>query len=151
DGALWTVLNECARANNFSAKFFLQRLRSYVAAHFSKEPKRLVAISQINAKQSSGLPTVLPSAFGPIQVQGILSKTDRTIIQEHEESGRRFVRTHDQFLYLTSQVMAADDHSALETAYRNLKFVLGVLNLITQGYGVSMRFGYPNAPIGKFL
>jgi hypothetical protein len=32
-----------------------------------------------------------------------------------------------------------------------MKYALGILNMATWGYGVSNRFGFPNAPIGTFL
>ncbi|MBR1155227.1 hypothetical protein JQ575_32060 [Bradyrhizobium sp. JYMT SZCCT0428] len=41
--------------------------------------------------------------------------------------------------------------NALNAAYRLMKYTLGVLNMAARGYGVSERFGYPNAPIGTFM
>jgi len=57
----------------------------------------------------------------------------------------------DDFVYLTVKVTSSDERSAVDKAYRIMKYSLGVLNLATHGYGVSKRFGFPNAPIGKFL
>lgn len=151
DGALWHVLNECARANNFSTKFFLVRLRTFLAAHFSKKPKLLIAISQINAQASACLPNKIPSPFGLIEIKRYLSKTDRTVIDKLERYERDRLALHDDFLYLTCKVTATDDRSAIDVGYRNVKYIVGVLNLITRGFGVIHRFGYPSAPLGTFL
>jgi hypothetical protein len=54
-------------------------------------------------------------------------------------------------MYMSCRVATVDDRSAIDAAYRNIKYGLGVLNLITLAYGVSKRFGIPNTPIGKFI
>jgi hypothetical protein len=152
DGALWHVLNECARANTFSTAFFLRPLRAFLTVHFSKQPKGLIAaISQVNARASARLPARIPSAFGIIEIKPSLSKIEKAIIDKLEDYERHRLGLHDDFLYVTCRVAATDDRSAIDAAYRNIKFGLGMLNLITRGYGVSDRFGYPDAPIGKFL
>jgi hypothetical protein len=151
DGALRHVLNECARAKDFSTKFFLRRLRAFVAAHLSRQSKVLIAISQINAIPNAALPSIVPSAFGTIKINPSLSKTDRRVIDNLKQNVQERLGLHSDFLYLSFRVSATDDRSAVDAAYRNIKFMLGVLNLITLGYGVSTRFGFPDAPIGKFL
>jgi len=151
DGALWHVLNECARAKNFSTKFFIRRLHAFIAAHFGKQPKVLFAVSQVNCSYNAGLPKKLPSIFGPIEFWQSLSKRDQSVIDKLSPYERSRLGLQDDFLYLTCRVEAADDRSALDIAYRNIKYCFGVLNLLTFGYGVSKRFGFPNAPIGKFL
>ena len=50
DGAIWHALNECARAKDFSTKFFIQKLRSYLEALLSKQPRSFTAVAQINAQ-----------------------------------------------------------------------------------------------------
>jgi hypothetical protein len=151
DGAIWHVLNECARTKDFSTKFFLQRLRAFIATHFSKQPNRLVEISQVNAQIGAALPDKIPSPFGPIEIKRSLSKTDKTVIDKLKGYERDRLGLHDDFLYVTCDVAATDDRSAIDAAYRNIKYGLGMLNLITRGFGVSHRSGYPNAPLGKFL
>jgi hypothetical protein len=151
DGAVWHVLNECARADDFSTKFFMQKVNAFLAAHFSKQPKSLVAISQINANFNAGLPDKLPSPYGPIEIKASLSKIDRTVIDTLEDYERKRLGFNDDFLFLTCRVVSMDDRSAIDVAYRNIKYGLGVLNLITRGFGVGSRFGYPNAPLGRFL
>src|SRR5205823_1710938 len=148
DGALWHVLNECARAKDFSTKFFLARLRVFLTAHFTKQPKRLVAISQVNSRLSAGLPAKIPSACGWIEIKPSLSKADKAVITKLEPYERSRLGLHDDFLYFSCNIATTDDRSAIDAAYRNIKYGLGMLNLITAGYGVGKRFGYPNAPIG---
>lgn len=151
DGALWHVLNECARAKNFSTVYFLQRLRAYVKAHLDKRPNTLVAISQVNCTLHAVMPQKLPSIFGPVEFKQSLSNSDLAILNALSTYERDRLGLQDDFVYMTSQVRATDDRSAVDAAYRNIKYCLGVLNLICHGYGVSKRFGFPNAPVGKFL
>ena len=151
DGAVWHVLNECARANDFSTTSFQRRLHTFLAAHFSKRPKPLVAISQINAHFSAGLPDKIPCPGSPIEIKASLPKTDRAIIAKLEGYERERLGFHDDFLYLTCRIASTDDRSAIDSAYRKVKYALGVANLITRGFGVSHRSGYPNAPLGQFL
>jgi hypothetical protein len=151
DGAVWHVLNECARANDFSTKFFQGRLNAFLAAHFSKQPRPLVAISQINASVSADLPDKIPSPYGPIEIKASLSKTDKAVLAKLETYERERLGFHDDFLYLTFSVTSTDDRSAIDAASRKINYALGVLNLITRGFGVSHRSGYPNAPLGRFL
>src|SRR3954466_1838716 len=101
DGAVWHVLNECARANDFSTKFFMRKVKAFLAAHFSKQPKSLVAISQINANFNAGLPDKLPSPYGPIEIKASLSKIDRTVIDTLEDYERKRLGFNDDFLFLT--------------------------------------------------
>jgi hypothetical protein len=151
DGAIWHVLNECARGNDFSSKFFIAQLHAYLGRHFSKEPKSLIAISQINASVSAGLPNRLPSPLGPIEIRSSLSKIDREAIAKFHEYKQNSLGLHQDFIYLTCRVAATDDRAALDAAYQKIKFSLGLLNLFVSGYGVSKRFGLPNAPIGQFM
>jgi hypothetical protein len=145
------VLNECARTNDFSQEFFLRWLRSYLAAHFGKRKKKLIAITQVNATWNAGLSRRIRSIDGPIEVLPTLPKTLQTIIGKLETYERSRLELHNDFVYMTCKVSTTDDRSAIDVAYRNMKFALGLLNLATDGYGVSKRFGMPNAPIGKFL
>ena len=151
DGAVWHVLNECARANDFSTKFFQRRLNAFLDEHFRKQPKPLVAISQINARFNAGLPNRIPTPYGPVEIKSSLSKTDRAVIAKLEDYERTRLRFHDDFLYLICRVATADDRSAIDTAYRKIQYALGVLNLATHGFGVSYRSGFPNAPLGEFM
>jgi hypothetical protein len=126
-------------------------LRAFIATHFSKQPKAVIAISQINCSHTAGLPSKLSSVFGPIEFKPTLSKRDQAIIDKLSSRERARLGLQDNFLYLVCKVKSTDERSALDAAYRNIKYCFGVLNLITVGYGVSKRFGFPNAPIGKFL
>jgi hypothetical protein len=69
-------------------------------------------------------------------------------LESHQRNRLGF---HSDFLYLTCSVTSTDDRSAIDAAYRKIKSALGVLNLVSRGFGVSHRFGYPNAPLGRFL
>ena len=151
DGALWHVLNECARESNFSTKFFLQRLRAFIKAHLSKTQKTFVAVSQVNCNHSANMPKKLPSIFGQIEFAQSLSRLHQAVINKLSAHERSRLGLQNDFIYLTTKIKATDDRSAVDIAYRNIKFCLGVLNLVCNGFGVSKRFGYPHAPIGKFL
>ncbi|MBR0840484.1 hypothetical protein JQ607_09825 [Bradyrhizobium liaoningense] len=151
DGAVWHALNECARACDFSSKSFLQRIKTYLQAHFSKQPKAYLAIAQINATFSAALPSSIPSTFGPITIQANLPKSCSKVIGRLDNYERERLGLHDDFLYASYKVASNSDRSALDVAYRTIKYGLGVLNLATHGYGVSHRSGFPNAPIGTFL
>jgi hypothetical protein len=151
DGAIWHVLNECAHANDFSNKFFLQRLRSYLTLHFSKQKKQFFVAAQINATAAAALPRKIPSIYGPMEFRVTLPRTIQRVIGRLGSYEREGLSLHDDFLYITCKIAATDDRSAIDVAYRTIKYALGVLNLATYGYGVEKRFGYPNAPIGRFL
>lgn len=151
DGAVWHVLNECARANDFSSKSFLQRLRAYLQDHFSQKPKNYFAIAQINANLSASLPSSIPSTSGPISIRTNLSKSCSKVVGELKGYERERLGLHDDFLYISCKVANTSERSALDVAYRAMKYGLGVLNLASRGYGVSYRSGFPNAPIGTFL
>jgi hypothetical protein len=139
------------------SKHFLHRVLSSAAARIPYGAFQQTAEGthcrhkQVNARASARLPARIPSAFGIIEIKPSLSKTEKAIIDKLEDYERRRLGLHDDFLYVTCRVAATDDRSAIDAAYRNIKFGLGMLNLITRGYGVSDRFGYPDAPIGKFL
>jgi hypothetical protein len=151
DGALWYVLNECARAKNFSTSFFLQRLRAFITTHFSKQLKTVVAIGQINCNHNVALPRTFPSLFQAIEFRSALPRLDQSVIDKLSSRERARLELQNDFLYVTCSIKTTDERSALDAAYRNIKYCFGVLNLMTGGYGVGKRFGFPNAPIGKFL
>ncbi len=151
DGAVWHVLNECARSKDFSTKEFLRRLRSYLETHFNKTPRPFFAIAQINATIAAALPKVIPSISGPIDIRTGLPRTCLKAIDELKGYERERLGLHDDFLYMTCKVKSTSERSAVDLACRAMKYSLGILNFSTRGYGVSHRYGYPNAPIGSFL
>lgn len=151
DGAVWYVLNDCARTNDFSTKSFLRRLQSYLTAHFSKQKKRLLAAAQINVTVAAELPRKIPSIDGVIEIRTSLPTASQKVIGKLQSYERERLRLQDDFVYMTCKIAATDDRSAIDVAYRAIKYALGMLNLATHGYDVGKRFGYPNAPIGKFL
>jgi hypothetical protein len=151
DGAVWFVLNECARAKDFSRKFFIRKIREYIQKHLSKSPKTCVAVGQINCGPNVGLPNKLPSVFGQIEFRRSLSKSDQAVVNKLPEREKARLGLQSDFVIVISKTKATDERSGLEMAYRNMQFCFGVLNMIASGYGVSKRFGIPNAPIGKIL
>jgi hypothetical protein len=56
DGAIWHALNECARAEDFSTKFFIQKLRAYLEGLVSRQPRSFTAVTQVNAQTAARLP-----------------------------------------------------------------------------------------------
>lgn len=151
DAAVWHVLNECARANDFSNRFFIRRLRHYIAAHLSKEPRAFLAACQVNCSPTINLPKKIPYVSGIAEFRQFLSKQDGIIIDSLGDYERDRLGLCDRFTYLTSQIRATNDRAGVDLAYKNIKYCLGVLNLVYRGFGVSKRFGIPHAPLGKFL
>src|SRR5215208_4312170 len=151
DAAIWHVLNECARKTDFSQKFFLRGLQEFIKEHLSKSPKTLVGISQVNCNYNVNLPKRLLSIEGPIEFRMSLSGPDRSVLSKLGGYEIDRLGLQSDFLYVTTRVKAPDDRSALDMAYRNIKYSLGVMNLICRGFGISMRFGIPHAPIGGLL
>lgn len=151
DGAIWHVLNECARKKDFSQQSFIRWLREFVDDHLSKPPKILVAISQVNCNSGMTMPKRLPSIEGPVEFKTSLSAAEQSVIAELPDYDRARLGLHTDFIYMTSDIKAPDDLSALNLAHSNMKYCLGALNLVCRGFGVSMRFGMPHAPIGGLL
>ena len=151
DGAIWHALNECARAKDFSTKFFIQKLRLYLEELLSKRLKSFTAVAQINAKIGARLPQKIMSVDGLVEIRPSLPRPCLRVINELKDYERRRLNLQDDFVYLTVKLTSRSDRSALDAAYRTMKYALGVLNLATGGYGPSWRFGFPNAPIGTFL
>jgi len=151
DGAIWHALNECARANNFTQQFFIQKLQSYLAQLFSKQPRLFTAVAQINAQTGARLPDKIVSVDGRIEIRRTLPPSCIKVINKLEDYERSRLNLQDDFVYLTVKLKSRSERSAVDAAYRTMKYALGVINLATRGYGVSKRFGFPNAPLGKFL
>lgn len=151
DGAIWHALNECARAKDFSTKFFIQKLQSYLEGLLSKLPRSFAAVAQINAQTGAQLPGKIMSVDGPVEIRRTLPPSCLKVIKDLEAYERTRLNLQDDFVYLMVKVKSRSERSAVDAAYRTMKYALGVLNLATHGYGVSKRFGFPNAPIGTFL
>ncbi|GAB6842429.1 hypothetical protein HNR00_004356 [Methylorubrum rhodinum] len=150
DDAVWHVLNECAKSNNFTTKYFMQRMRSYLREFTNKAPSSLVAILQVNRMAYMSFPRFTHSIDGDIKFSANLKKADQLALAKHN-SNKLTLGLHDDFIFATTNIQATDHRLAIDRADRKFKYGLGVLNLVYRGYGVTKRFGYPNAPIGSFL
>ncbi|KRQ93833.1 hypothetical protein [Bradyrhizobium valentinum] len=151
DGAVWHALNECARAKNFAAPFFIGKLRAYLEDLLSKEPRSFTAVMQINAEFAVRLPKKIASVGGSVEIQTSLPRACLKVISGLKEYERSRLNLQDGFVFAITKVASTNDRAALDIAYRRMKYALGVLNLAIRGYGVSKRFGFPNAPIGTLL
>ncbi|MDB5609173.1 MAG: hypothetical protein JWP25_6073 [Bradyrhizobium sp.] len=151
DGAIWHALTECARAKDFSTSFFIRKLRTYLEGLLSKEKRSFTAVMQLNAQGNAGLPKRIVSVGGAVEIQGHLSRACMKVIGKLEGYERERLNLQDDFVYMTTKVVGTQDRSALDIAYDRMKYALGIINLAARGYGVSKRFGFPNAPIGTFL
>ena len=151
DGAVWHVLNECARQNDFSSKFFLHKLREFLKTHSNKEQKWVSVVGQFNTKAAADFPSCIATPMGVIKFRAFLTRIHRDAIASIDDYERKRLGFHNDFMYMTIRFMSADDHAANNFGYRTFKYALGVLNLHSYGFGVSHRFGYPNAPLGTFL
>jgi hypothetical protein len=151
DGAVWHALNECARAKSFAAPFFIGKLRAYLEDLLSKKDRSFTAVMQINAEIGARLPKKIASVGGSVDIQTSLLRACLKVISGLKGYERSRLNLQDGFVYAIAKVSSANDRSALDIAYRRMKYALGVLNLAIRGYGVSKRFGLPNAPIGTIL
>lgn len=151
DAAIWSSLNECARAKDFTPRFFIQKVRTFLEGLIGNKPRTFTAVTQINAQANAQLPGKIMSIDGPVEIKRYLPPLSSKLIQKLEGFERERLRLQDEFVYLVVKVKGRNDRSALNAAYRRMKYTLGVLNLAARGYGVSERFGYPNAPIGTFM
>lgn len=151
DGAIWHALNECARASDFTPQFFIQKLRSYLEQLLSKQLRSFTAVAQVNAQIGTKLPDKVVSSDGIVEIRGALPPSCIKVINKLDDHDRRGLNLQDNFVYLTAKIKSRNERAAVDAAYRTMKYALGLINLATHGYGVSKRFGFPNAPIGKFL
>lgn len=151
DAAIWSALNECARAKDFAPRFFIQKLRAFLEGLLSNKPRTFMAVTQINAQVGARLPDKIMSDDGSVEIRASLPPSSLKVIQKLEGFDRQRLNLQDDFAYLVMKVKGRNDRGALNAAYRGIKYSLGILNMATNGYGVSKRFGFPNAPIGKFL
>jgi len=151
DGAIWSALNECARAKDFTPRFFIQKVRTHFEGLLSKRPRSYTAVTQVNAQVHARLPDKIMSIDGPVEIKRKLPPSCLRVIGKLKDYDRDRLNLQDDFSYLVVKVKGRSDRAALSAAYRQLKYALGILNMATWGYGVSERFGFPNAPIGTFL
>jgi hypothetical protein len=151
DGAIWHALTECARAKDFSVPFFIRKLRTYLEGLVSREKRSYTAVKQINAQWNANLPKKIVSAGGRVDITTALPRACRKVIDGLEEHERERLHLQSDFVYMTTKVVSSQDRSALTMAYDRMKYAMGIINLATQGYGVSQRIGFPSAPIGTFL
>ncbi|WP_128935487.1 hypothetical protein [Bradyrhizobium zhanjiangense] len=151
DAAIWSALNECARANDFTPRFFILKLRTFLDGLFSNKSRSFMAVTQVNAQAAARLPNKIMSVDGSVEIRARLPPSSLRVIQKLDGFDRQRLNLHDDFAYLVMKVKSRNDCGALNAAYRSMKYSLGILNMATSGYGVSKRFGFPNAPIGTFL
>ena len=151
DGAIWHALNECARAKDFSSRFFMQKVRTYLEGLFGKQHRSFTAVTQINAQVGARLPGKITSIDGPVEIRRTLPSSSLKVIDGLKNYEHSRLNRQDDFFYLVAKVKSRNERSAVNDAYRMMKYALGILNLATGGYGVSQRYGFPNAPIGTFL
>src|SRR5262245_53506725 len=58
---IWAVVNECAKADNFTSEFFIRRLRAFIMEHSATKPKSFLVVTQINCRHHVfNLPLRLP-------------------------------------------------------------------------------------------
>lgn len=150
DAAIWSALNECARAKDFTPRFFILKLRTFLDGLLSNKPRTFMAVTQINAQVGARLPDKIMSVDGSVEIRASLPPSSLKVIQKLEGFDRQRLNLQDDFAYLIMKVKGRNDRGALNAA-RRMKYSLGILNMATSGYGVSKRFGFPNAPIGRFL
>lgn len=151
DAAIWHGLNECARAKNFTPKFFLQKVRSYLDGLLNVQSQSFTAVTQINAQVSAGLPNKIMSIDGSVEILATLPASILKIVSKLRDYERSRLNLQNDFSYLVVKIKSKNERSAVNAAYRNIKYALGILNMAVEGYGVGRRYGFPNAPIGKFL
>ncbi len=151
DGAIWHGLNECARAKDFTPKFFIQKVRGYLDGLLDMQPRSFTAVAQINAQVGANLPDKLMSMDGAVEIRRTLPPSSLRVISALDDYERNRLNLQGDFSYLIFKVKSPNERSAVNAAYRSMKYALGILNMATNGYGVSRRYGFPNAPIGKFL
>ncbi len=111
----------------------------------------MVSGSQINCTFQVGLPKRLPSISGHIELTRSLSGPDRAIIDALSTYERQRLGLENDFLYMITPIKAVDQRLALDIAYKNIKYGLGVLHLVSGRFGITKRFGIPHAPLGTFL
>lgn len=151
DGMVWHALNECARAEDFGVNFFTRKLRAFLNEQFSNQPRSFTAVIQLDARLGARLPGRILSVGGPIEIRTALPPFCQTLIGKLDRYERDRLDLHDGYTFLIVKVKSRNERVALDAAYRQIKFALGLMNLAGGGFGVSTRIGYPNAPMGKFL
>jgi hypothetical protein len=137
DGAVWHALNECARAKSFAAPFFIGKLRAYLEDLLSKKGRSFTAVMQINAEIGARLPKKIASVGGSVDIQTSLPRACLKVISGLKGYERSRLNLQDGFVYAIAKVSSANDRSALDIAYRRMKYALGVLNLAIRGMGLA--------------
>ena len=151
DAAIWSVINDCARANDFSQDFFIRKLRDYIINSNARSKRRYTGLTQLNCTCSTNIPSTLTSISGIVNFSANLSPSESAAISKLSSFEKDRMGFDPDFYYISIPVQAEDEYEALEDVYKNTKYMLGIMNFYYRGYGISKRFGFPSAPIGKFL
>jgi hypothetical protein len=151
DGCLWTTLNTCARNNNFSVGFFLQALSKELDQVSAGTSSPYTVISQINFGSFERFPPRMPSIHSSVRFLARLSKSVRSLLEKAEPWEQHRYQLVPNSCFLETTIRSTNKRDAIDKGYENLQFCLGLLNILTHGYGVGRRFGYPAAPLGVFL
>lgn len=151
DGAIWHSLNACAKDRDFSSKNFIRSIREFVSDQLNRSSDKLMVISQVNCDFELKRKISIHTPEGKISLSPRLNRKSASIISKMAPPDRRKLGIIDGFHFLSGAIESNNDRSAIDLSYRQIKLALGIANLHSHGYGVNRRFGFPNAPIGKFL
>ncbi|MEY9543643.1 hypothetical protein ABIE85_006703 [Bradyrhizobium diazoefficiens] len=151
DGAIWSAINECAKSKKFDEKTFVRHLRTEIVKIRSKPTATHSVLAQINVPKNQKIPKTLSSYYGPMVPQAQILPGQLRILKEEHAFKSRLASFEDDFLFVRAKIKARDGRSALEEGIRSIQFSLGLLNLASQGYGLSKRFGIPSVPLGTYL
>ncbi|MCK1698156.1 hypothetical protein [Bradyrhizobium sp. 144] len=151
DGAIWSAINECAKNKKFDDKAFIRHLREAIVEIRSKPTSAHSVLAQINVPKKEKIPKSLSSYYGSIVPQARILPSQLRILKEEHAFETRLASFEDDFLFVRAKIKARDGRSALGEGIRSIQFALGLLNLASQGYGLSKRFGIPSVPLGKYL
>lgn len=151
DGAIWSAINECAKAAKFDDRTFIRHLRDEIVKIRSKPTSPHSVLAQINVPKNRKIPKFLSSYYGPMAVQAQISPGQLSLLKNEHAFKTRTSYFEDDFLFVRAKIKARDGRSALEEGIRSIQFSLGLLNLASRGYGLSKRFGVPGAPLGTYL
>jgi hypothetical protein len=151
DDAIWRTINDCARLNNFEQNVFARKLRENIAKLLSRAEKSYIVTAQINVPNYLEFPPAVSSVYGPVSLSRHLSRSEQRLQSKKRPFETQKIQIENDFLFLRYKLKARSARSALQTGNRNLQCCVGILNLVTRGFGLSMRIGIPDAPLGGLM
>ncbi|HTO60063.1 MAG TPA: hypothetical protein VMM15_02290 [Bradyrhizobium sp.] len=104
DGAIWHALNECARAKDFTPRFFIQKVRAYLEALLGKQSRSFTAVTQINVQVGARLPGKITSVDGALEIRRTLPSSSQKVINGLKDYERSRLNLQDDFFYLVVKV-----------------------------------------------